>query len=195
MTTNYIHKFSYHAKGHLLTFKREWVRISGDKLQYSQNSLDEVDTNRISHHFQICLTRLANNKISTFKVKVLSSIFVQNWLEVGVILSIPKWRSMMKTCFPIKQKGIFWPSRESSLGIFSGVKPPHPQVWRHSPTYESIRDYLYFITRGTSVQRKGWLHIELQIYSVFKRTSKIEFQAGCSQFFPNFGAELFLIRS
>ena len=49
-----------------------------DKLPDSQVSLDEVDTNRVSHHFHICLTRLTNHKIFTFKIKVLSSIFVQN---------------------------------------------------------------------------------------------------------------------
>ena len=63
---------------------------SGDKLPDAHISLDVVDTNRFSHHFHICLTRLANNKISTFKIKVLPSIFVQNRLEVGVIISIPK---------------------------------------------------------------------------------------------------------
>ena len=105
MKINHISKFSYHAKGHFLTFQREWFKnFSGDKLPDSQISLEEVDTNRFCHHFHICLTRLANNKNSTLKIRVLSSIFVQNWLEVGVILSISKWRSLMKTFFLLRRK-------------------------------------------------------------------------------------------
>ena len=50
--------------------------FSGDKLPNSQVSLDKVDANRFSHHFLICLTRLANIRISAVKIKVLSSIFV-----------------------------------------------------------------------------------------------------------------------
>ena len=64
--------------------------LSEDQIQDSQVSLDEVDTNRFPPHFQVSMTIFANNQISTFKVKILSSILVQNRLEVGIILSIPK---------------------------------------------------------------------------------------------------------
>ena len=60
------------------------------KLPDSQVSLEEVDTNIFSYHFHICLNRLANNKISNFKIKVLLSFFVQYRLEIGVILFIRK---------------------------------------------------------------------------------------------------------
>ena len=70
MKINHRNIFSYHAKGHLLTFQRVIKKISVYKLPDAQVFLDEVDTTRFSHHFHICLTRLANNKISPFKIKI-----------------------------------------------------------------------------------------------------------------------------
>ena len=130
MKISHINKLSYSTKGHFLTFWKEWFKkvFPVDNLPDSQVFLDEMDTNKFSRLFHICLTRLANNKISTFKIKVSSSIFVQNWLEVEVILSIPKWRLMTNTCFPTSQKGLFWRSIEScSRKCFLGASFQAPK--------------------------------------------------------------------
>ena len=78
MKISYLNKLSYHAAfSDVLERERDVESFSGDKLRDSQVSADEVDTNRFSHHFHMCLTVLANNKIYTFKIKVLFSIFLQ----------------------------------------------------------------------------------------------------------------------
>ena len=99
MKINYISIFPTTQRGIFSLSKGSDLKyFSADKLLGSQVSLDEEDTNRFSHHFHICLTRLAGKKISTFKIKVLSSVFVQNLWEVEVITS----NSIFKIIKPIR---------------------------------------------------------------------------------------------
>ena len=83
---NVINTFSYYAKGPIANVLERFVleHFSGGQAPRPPVSFDDMDAYMFFHHFNIFLTPLAHDKISTLKIKVLSSIFVRNGLKVGV---------------------------------------------------------------------------------------------------------------
>jgi len=112
MKINHIKKVPTTQRG-IFSLSREWFKefFSGDKLPDSQVSLDKAVSNRVSYHFHICLNKLTNNNISTFKIKVFQYSCNIDW-RLGYTFHL-KMKINDKNMLPSTQTGIFWLSRES----------------------------------------------------------------------------------
>ena len=74
-------------------------------------SLDEADTNRLSYPFHICVTRLAHDKLSTFRIKVCLSFHIR-------ATSVGGWGHTFQPKMKINDENMFYHDAEGHFLTF-----------------------------------------------------------------------------